>query len=574
MSLIKNEPKTLRLEAEANESGRFFLFRWISQGKVKALVLLAYLAVVAIFISVFASFYIPGKRFSYVVMFGGKQPPVLSELDKVDYYSHENSLGYDGQFYAQIAVDPTLRNSELRHSLDSPDYRARRILVSLSAYLMGWGIPEAVLHTYTLQNPIVWLALAVLMFWWFPPNSWGNWFRWTGVLLCSGMWASVINALTDGPSLLLVAFGVFLIEKNRPWLAAVVFGMSGLAKETNILSGAVFIGPKTLITTREWPKLILKAALLLAPLVLWLFYVKKVFGLDSSSGTNNFSWPLVTWAWKAKENAIDAFSQGLFDKGGLPNFSFLCLLGLIALTVQFAFFVFRPQWDKVWWRVGVSSSFLMSILGQSVWEGYSGASFRVLLPMQLAFNVLVPRTRRWLPILILGNLSLFTEIPVIRDRTKHARSIARVEQVLQTQRQTNGLSKKRSIEVDFSSGWYGIERSATSEWTWSSGPSEVILHNNSRCPEAVSLAFLVHSLEERDLKLIGADGKVLWHTDSLKEKTRVTVADVVLEPGNTVFRFETTQEPSFALPDTRPLAFCVENFSISEARNTSASVLD
>jgi len=552
MSLIKNEPKKLRLKAEANESSRSFLFKWISQGKIKPLVLLAYLAVVAIFISVFASFYIPGKRFSYVVMFGGKQPPVLSGLDKVDYYLQENSLGYDGQFYAQIAVDPTLRNPDLRHSIDSPDYRARRILVSLSAYLMGWGIPEAVLHTYTLQNPIAWFALAVLMLWWFPPNSCGNWFRWTGVLLCSGMWASVINALTDGPSLLLVAFGVFLIEKNRHWLATAVLGL----------------------TPSEWPKLGLRAALLLAPLALWLLYVKKVFGLGSSSGLNNFSWPLVTWAWKAKENAIDAFSQELFDQRGLPNFSFLCLLGLIALTVQFAFFVFRPQWDKVWWRVGVSSSLLMTILGQAVWEGYSGASFRVLLPMQLAFNVLVPRTRRWLPILILGNLSLFTEIPVILDRTKHVRSIARVEQVLQTQRQTDGLFKKRSIEVDFSSGWYGIERSATSEWTWSSGPSEVILHNNSRCPEAVSLAFLIHSLEERDLRLIGADGKVLWHTDSLKEKTRVTVDDVVLEPGHTTFRFETTQEPSFALPDTRPLAFCVENFSISEAHNASSSALD
>jgi len=565
MSLTKNEPEKAAPETEAQKSSHFFLFRWILQRKIKPLVLLAYLAVVAVFISIFASFYIPGKRFSYVVMFGDKQSSVLSELDKIDYYLHENDAGYDGQFYAQIAIDPTLRNPELRHSIDSPDYRARRVLVSLSAYLMGWGIPEAVLHTYTLQNPIAWLALAVLMLWWFPPNAWGNWLRWTGVLLCSGMWASVINALTDGPSLLLVALGVFLVEKNRPWLAAVVLGVSGLAKETNVLSGAVFVDAKILLNPRKWPKLILRGMLVIAPLVFWLFYVKKVFGLASSSGISNFSWPLVTWAWKVKENAVDAFSQDFFTKSGLPNFSFLCFLGLIALTVQFAFFIFRPQWNKLWWRVGIASSFLMAVLGQAVWDGYSGASFRVLLSMQLAFNVLVPRTRRWLPILILGNLSIFTEIPVIMDRLAEVNKIAKVEYLRKETFGAATVSRRSPVSFDFRSGWYAMEESDTSKWIWCSGEGEVVLLNRSLYVETVTLRFLVRSLEDRDLVIFGADGETLWETDSL-DKRRVTLDEVILPPGETVLKFKTNAAPSFAPMDTRLLAFCVENFAVFSAR--------
>jgi len=567
MGLVKDDVGNTPLpEAKGKSGGWCAPCKLLSKYNVKPAVLLAYLAVVSLFVFVFSGFYIPGKRFSYVVMFGDKQLSVLPELDRVDYYLHENDAGYDGQFYAQIALDPTLLNPALRYSLDSPDYRARRILVSLSAYLMGWGIPEAVLHTYTLQNPIAWLTLAVLMLWWFPPNAWGNWFRWTGVLLCSGMWASVINALTDGPSLLLVALGVFLIEKNRPWLATAVLGVSGLAKETNILSGAVFVGQKTLFTPHEWPKLILRAVLVVAPLVLWLLYVKQVFGLGSSSGTNNFSWPLYWWAWKLKENAVDAFSQDFLTLRGIPNFSFLCLLGFLSLTVQFAFFVFRPRWREAWWRVGISFSFLMAILGQAVWDGYSGAAFRVLLPMQLAFNVLVPRTRRWAIILILGNLSLLTEVHVIWDRMNEARAQAWIEYNQVEVTRNTEVENRKALSIDFSRGWYGVEKSSEVEWVWSSGEAEVTLRNRSPYPLVVSLIFFIHSLEERDMTFIGPDGGTLWLADSLKEKTRVVLEEVILKPGENVLRFQTQTAPSFSPPDTRPLAFCVENFRISEAR--------
>ena len=48
---------------------------------------------------------------------------------------------YDGQFYAQLALDPLLRNPAIDRALDQPPYRARRILFSWTAWLAGFGRP-------------------------------------------------------------------------------------------------------------------------------------------------------------------------------------------------------------------------------------------------------------------------------------------------------------------------------------------------------------------------------------------------------------------------------------------------
>ena len=49
----------------------------------------------------------------------------------------------------------------------------------------------------------------------------------------------------------------------------------------------------------------------------------------------------------------------------------------------------------------------MVVLGPDVWGGYPGAALRVVLPMTIAFNLLLPRTRRFWPLAILGNLSVW-----------------------------------------------------------------------------------------------------------------------------------------------------------------------
>src|SRR5476649_2445749 len=67
--------------------------------------------------------------------------------------------GYDGQFYAQIALDPTFRRPDLPGALDNPGFRGQRIFLPAIAHVLGLGRPKAVLFIYAALNLAFWYAL-------------------------------------------------------------------------------------------------------------------------------------------------------------------------------------------------------------------------------------------------------------------------------------------------------------------------------------------------------------------------------------------------------------------------------
>ena len=56
--------------------------------------------------------------------------------------SGNSEAGYDGQFYAQIALDPTLRNPGLKDACDNLAYRAQLIAMPVASYVLGLGQPR------------------------------------------------------------------------------------------------------------------------------------------------------------------------------------------------------------------------------------------------------------------------------------------------------------------------------------------------------------------------------------------------------------------------------------------------
>jgi hypothetical protein len=115
----------------------------------------------------------------------------------------------------------------------------------------------------------------------------------------------------------------------------------------------------------------------------------------------NFAWPLAGWVGRCRELVQLTRSE--------PNNWLVAgaWLDVVALAVQMAYLLFRPQWRDPWWRLGVLFAGLGLCLGPAVWEGLPGAAARVLLPLTLAFNVLAVRRRAALHWLVLGNLSVF-----------------------------------------------------------------------------------------------------------------------------------------------------------------------
>ena len=106
----------------------------------------AYVAAVVVFLASLVQYYQRNTGFTTLISFGDQfENTRLPAVVDVPHFVHSRSPGYDGQCYAQLAVEPLLRNRRLDRALDSPSYRARRILFSWTAYALGLGRPAWIL---------------------------------------------------------------------------------------------------------------------------------------------------------------------------------------------------------------------------------------------------------------------------------------------------------------------------------------------------------------------------------------------------------------------------------------------
>jgi hypothetical protein len=516
-------------------------------------VVLAYVAVVILFVALFAQFYLPGQGFSYLIAFGGKnEASRISAMKGLNYYVQTDSDGYDAQYYAQIAMHPSLRDPELRSAIDSLPYRARRIFFAATAYLLGLGRPAWILQAYAVQNALCWLMLAAVLLHWFPPTDWDRFARWVGVLFSFGMCVSLRNALIDGPSLLLIALGVMCVEQGRPWLATLILGASGLAKETNVLGAAALLRPGER-SGRRW---LWQGLLVVAPLGLWLVYLQWKVGPATDLGVRNFGWPLVAYVRKWGVVLPELFRAETWSYGLANAGAFWSLLTLVALTVQLLFLLLRRRPQEAMWRIGLSFAVLMIVLGDAVWEGYPGAATRVLLPLQLAFNVLVPCGRRWWGVLLLGNVTLFYAPAALEPPLSDGCELSGPSGLLVA-------ADGGRVRVEFGAAWYGTEHLNSRYWHWSRGDAEVRVFNPQRVPVLATLRFTLSSTAARNLRLAQIGGAELWRGPIADASTVVELPAVTLQPGENRFVFTSDRPPvRLASGDPRPLAFCLKNLAI------------
>ena len=180
---------------------------------------LVYLACVCAFALQVARFGDRHTGYSSLILFGDHfAPQRLPQLADVPLYTYARQIGYDGQFYAQIAVAGNPFNRELGHALDAPAYRERRILLPLVAHAVGLGRPALIIQLFAVANLLSLVLLAALLArWWFPPTDVDNLIRWAGILFGAGLVVSATRSLTDGPALLLIAIGARQLERGRTW---------------------------------------------------------------------------------------------------------------------------------------------------------------------------------------------------------------------------------------------------------------------------------------------------------------------------------------------------------------------
>lgn len=447
---------------------------------------LAGLATVFLFLGLIARFWHPVFGFTAFYQLDAPNDDLkISAFRQLPVFVHRDTGGYDGLYYAQIAHDPTLRSPELPRAMDNFSYRARRILPPALAWLLGAGQPAWIIHSYSLINVIAWLGLAALLWRLLRVADLRGWLLWAGVLFSAGALSSVRLALTDLPALTLIAAALLTQENGYRWSGTVWLAASGLGRETSLLALAGNV-------TRPWlsTRNLTRTLVVVAPLAAWLAYVRWRLG-PADAGWANLSLPGAGLLGKWRE-VISAL--GTVNDAPLV---WSTLLATAGLTVQLVFIARRPRLDDPWWRIGAAYAVLLLFLGTAVWEGHPGAATRVLLPLQLAFNVLVHRTRAAFLWLVLGNLSVLSGLVAIKDvpRDRHELAAQRLD----------GLVAVARSEA----GWFNREQDRRHEWRWTRQEATVTVETLPRTAADATLVFGLRSLTDRNV-ILYQEGRELW----------------------------------------------------------------
>jgi hypothetical protein len=346
-------------------------------------------------------FHHPEGGFTSMIQFGRQfEPQSLHEVRAMDRYL-EPGAGYDGQFYAQLAVRPNPWDPELQRALDNPWYRAGRILPSLVASGLAFGNPELAVHLYAIQYLVVWGAFALVLLLWFPVGTFWNFLCWFGCLFSGGAIMAVCRALPDAWALLLVSAGTYLwFERGSRW-GALLVGLSALAKETAVMVAAAFL-ERVPREVRDGMGMAANIAAAVAPAFVWYLVIRFTGGTFVLGG-ETFGLPFAGLV-----DRMTAASSGSLE-GAVVKLSVM-----VSSAVQAGFFLFRWRPSDWRWRVGIAHVAFMALLGAPVWEGYPIAAGRVLSPMLFVFNLSVPRSLGFWPVLILGNLSVLSGLHMLQ----------------------------------------------------------------------------------------------------------------------------------------------------------------
>jgi hypothetical protein len=464
----------------------------------------------------------------------------ISAFRELPVFVHRGTGGYDGLYYAQIAHDPSLRDPELPRAMDNYAYRARRILPPALAWLLGAGQPAWIIHTYSLINVAAWIGLAWLVWRILAVRDVRSWLAWAGVLFSAGALSSVRLALTDLTALALMAAAFLAVESSRNRLAGGYLALAALARETSV---------PALFGLCEAPwfsrKNVIRVVVAIVPLAAWLTYVRWRIG-PADAGWANFTWPgsgLVE-KWGA---VVDALST----VGDKP-LAWTTLLATLAISTQAAFMVLKPRWGDRWWRLGAVYTVMMLFLGTAVWEGFPGAATRVLLPLNLAFNVLACRTRASAAWLLVGNLTVFAGLLAMRDVPHDANELV-----------AQRLGDRTGI-VRFEKDWFGREETRRHTWLWSRRQGTLTLEMLPPSQKPVRVEFGLRSLVPRKVTL-RVNGRDIWQSDVRETISRhnVTVPVTAGALAKLEFFTDTPGIPESTGPGARELAFALYDLRLA-----------
>jgi hypothetical protein len=452
----------------------------------RRLAIAAGLAAVAVLLALVARFWHPVYGFTVFYQLDAPNDDLkIAAFRTLPVHVHRDTGGYDGLYYAQIAHDPSLRDPELPRAMDNFPYRARRILPPALAWLVGIGRPGWIIHTYAWLNVAAWLALAGILWRLLGVADARGWIAWAGVLFSAGALGSVRLALTDLVALTVLAGAMLALERGREKAGLAALALAGLARETSLAA----LGGALAAPWFAWRN-VLRALIVVAPLAAWLVYIRWTAG-PADAGWANFAVPGAGLVEK-----LQAAFGALATVADKP-LAWATLLATLALVAQAAFIVARPRPSDPWWRIGAAFAAMLLLLGTAVWEGFPGAATRVLLPLNLAVNVLAHRARAPLAWLVAANLTVLAGLLALRDVPRDPRELAALH------------AGGTAAIVRFGDGWHGRETSARHTWLWARDRGALAVEQWTRGGAPLRLEFSLRAITPRTVVLRHGD-RELW----------------------------------------------------------------
>ena len=374
-------------------------------------------ALILIFISSIPTSYVyknydSYQGFSSLIRFGklfqDRELPEVKALNP----AIQSPLGYDGQFYAQIALDPSLERPDLRTALDMPAFRSQRFFLPAVAFLIGLGQPAAIITAYALLNLVFWFLLVGGIVYYLRARTVRHYLCLVASVLTTGVLISIERSLTDLPGTTLLFYAAILGGAS----GSIVLSLSILNKPTFVLFLLRYIWP----LPRNFDDLKRRIGLIilaLAPFILLEIYLFHVFGgVPGSEGT--LGWPFkdlidsVVSNWQTLSRMPFRFelrhvSYEEWKYVAYWVWKFFEFLSLISLMVQASHFIFWKNPNCALWWMGATFAILFVCLSSAGLVEHI-ATTRTVLPLTLAFNLRLAH-QKGLPFIfyfIAGNMGL------------------------------------------------------------------------------------------------------------------------------------------------------------------------
>lgn len=524
-------------------------------------------AELAILVSIYVRVYSPAYGITKLIVIGSefnrRGIAVYKATPKyIDPYP-PHRWGFDGQMYAEIALDPLLRNPGIKTAIDNPPYRARRILLPWLAWLGGLGQPFWVLNVYAGLNFVFWLGFAAMMLKLFRPYGWAGLAGFAAMLLTCGVIESMWASLADFPGFVLMTLAV-LIGGNG---GAGVLALGALARETSLfgLVGLWDFKPPWKDAIKRNIRLSLITGV---PMALWFLYVIWRLRMPETLDGKNLDWPLRAIIGKLEQFSVVAvhghirWHRWFFELYKSPELH--ALLTIIALMTQCIYVATHREWENRLWRVAALFVPFFLCIGAPSWVSHFTVT-RHALPITLGFNlVLAMRPRKsWLIWFVLGNCF----VPFGIYQFYYYLGQNRIPPPPPAEyRIVEPASPPRAAApaIRFDQGWSDQQWDEKGGWRWATGSrADLLITNPTGQPLNAKLSFLAQSAIPRNLQ-VDVRGAVVWTNSAPEPLLQVHTPVFTLPPGTTRVDFLTPQPPAPVAPDDeRMIEFRLQDLQLS-----------